>query len=209
MHLVIEQSRNNAKQLLEKKMVHRAKLIKKGREKQKIVAAIEDLKIDILITTIEGLQKREAAIVTLSLPEKFKGAELKVLVKRQIQLHTKIYKQKGVWVLLTANGKAKCAFRLLKELSDIILKYPVQVAVNSEELSHQMLHVLFDRPSLLASCWIKHRFEQDCSLIWYVGEIVSCKKQQVRVYYPETYEICQFALDEIKDDLYSGDLWIV
>ena len=77
-------------------MVHRTKLIKKGREKQKIVAAIEDLKTDILITTIEGLQKREAAIVTLSLPEKFKGAELKVLIKRQIQLHTKIYKQKGV-----------------------------------------------------------------------------------------------------------------
>ena len=96
MHLVIEQSRNNAKQLLEKKMVHRAKLIEKGREKQKIVAAIEDLKTDILITTIEGLQKREAAIVTLSLPEKFKGAELKVLIKRQIQLHTKIYKQKGI-----------------------------------------------------------------------------------------------------------------
>ena len=30
-HLVIEQSRNNAKQLLEKKMVHRAKLIEKGK----------------------------------------------------------------------------------------------------------------------------------------------------------------------------------
>ena len=77
-------------------MVHRAKLIEKGREKQKIVAAVEDVKTDILITTIEGLQKKEAAIVTLSLPEKFEGAELKVLVKRQIQLHTKVCKQKGV-----------------------------------------------------------------------------------------------------------------
>ena len=34
-YLVIEQSRNNAKQLLEKKMVYRAKLIEKGREKAK------------------------------------------------------------------------------------------------------------------------------------------------------------------------------
>ena len=34
-YLVMEQSRNNAKQLLEKKMVHRAKLIEKGREKAK------------------------------------------------------------------------------------------------------------------------------------------------------------------------------
>ena len=34
-HLVIEQSRNDAKQLLEKKMVHRAKLIEKGKEKAK------------------------------------------------------------------------------------------------------------------------------------------------------------------------------
>lgn len=84
-HLVTEQSRNDAKQLLEKKMVHRAKLIEKGREKaKKIAAAIEDLKTDVLITTVEGLQKREAAIVSLSLPEKLKEAELKALVKRQI-----------------------------------------------------------------------------------------------------------------------------
>ena len=83
------------------------------------------------------------------------------------------YKQKDVRVLLTANGKATCACRLLKELSDIILKYPVQVEVNSEEPSHQMLHILFDRPSLLASCRIKHRFEQDGSLVWYEGEILS------------------------------------
>ena len=34
-HLVIEQSRNDAKQLLEKEMVHRAKLIEKGKEKAK------------------------------------------------------------------------------------------------------------------------------------------------------------------------------
>ena len=64
-HLVIEQSRNNAKQLLEK-MVHRAKLIEKGKEKaEKIAAAIENLKTDILITTVDGLQKRETAIVSL------------------------------------------------------------------------------------------------------------------------------------------------
>ena len=76
-----------------------------------------------------------------------------------------------------------------------------------------MLHVLFDRPSLLASCRIKHRFEQDGSLVWYEGEIVSCRKQLVRVHYPETYEMCQFTFNdtfnEIKDDFYSGDLWIV
>jgi len=29
------------------------------------------------------------------------------------------------------------------------------------------------------------------------------------VHYPETNEMCQFTLDEIKDDFYSGDLWIV
>jgi len=34
-HLVIEQSRNDAKQLLEKKMIHRAKLIKKRNRKDK------------------------------------------------------------------------------------------------------------------------------------------------------------------------------
>ena len=35
-------------------MVHRAKLIEKGREKaKKIAPAIEDLKTDILITTVE------------------------------------------------------------------------------------------------------------------------------------------------------------
>ena len=73
------------------------------------------------------------AIVSLSLPEKLKEAKLKALVKRQIQLRTKVYKQKGVRVLLAVNGKAKCASRLLKELSDIILKYPAQVEVNSEE----------------------------------------------------------------------------
>ena len=183
--------------------------MKKEKKRQKNAAAIEDLKTDVLITTVEDLQKRETAIVSLSLPEKLKEAELKALVKRQIQLRTKVYKQKGIQVLLTDNRKAKCAPRLLKELSDIILKYPVQVEVNAEEPSHQMLHVLSDRPSLLTSCRIKHRFEQDGSLVWYEGEIISCRKQQVRVHYPETYEMCQFTLDEIKEDFYSGDLWIV
>jgi len=95
--------------------------------------------------------KREKLLLYLSLPEKLKEAELKALVKRQIQLRTKVYKQKGLRVLLTSNGKAKCASKLLKKLSDIILKCPVQVEVNFEEPSHQMLHILFDRPSLLAS----------------------------------------------------------
>ena len=47
-------------------MVHRAKLIEKGKEKaEKIAAAIENLKTDILITTVDGLQKTETAIVSL------------------------------------------------------------------------------------------------------------------------------------------------
>ena len=209
-HLVIEKSKNDAKQLFDKKIGHRAKLIEKGREKaKKIAAAIEDLRTDVLITTIEDLQKREAAIVSLSLPEKVQEAELKALVKRQIQLRIKVHKQKGIQLLLTVNGKAKCASMLLKELLDIILKYPIHVEVHSKEPCHQMLYVLFDRPSLLASCRIKHKFEVDGNLIWYDGEIVSCRKQQVKVHYPETHEICQFTLNEIQDDFYSGDLWIV
>ena len=167
------------------------------------------LKTDILITTVEDLQTREAAIVSLSLPETVKEAELKALVKRQIQLRMKVYKQKGVRVLLTDNGKEKSGSRLLKELSDIIIKHPLQIEVNSEQPFHQMLHVVFNRPSFLASCRIKHRFEEDGSLVWYEAKILSCRKQQVRVHYPDTDELCQFTLDEIKDDFYFGDLWIV
>ena len=55
-NLVIEQSRNDATKLFEKKMVQRAMLIGKGTEKaRKIEAAIEDLKTDIPITTVEDL----------------------------------------------------------------------------------------------------------------------------------------------------------
>ena len=138
------------------KMKMFSRLIEKGREKGKKVAApIDYLKTDILITTVEDLQKREAAIVSLSLPETVKEAELKVLVTRQIQLRMKVYKQKGVRVLLTDNGKGKSGSRL----------------------------------SLLASCRIKHRFEENGSLVWYEANMLSSRKQQVRVHYPDTDEL--------------------
>lgn len=44
-------------------------------------------------------------------------------------------------------------------------------------------------------------FNEDGFLAWYEGEMVSCRKQLVRVQDPETYEMCQFTLDKIKDDL--------
>jgi len=122
----------------------------------------------------------------------------------------KLYKQKGVRVLLSEKGKEKSSTRLLTELSDIIINHPLHIEVNSEKPFHQMLHVVFNRPSLLAKCRIKHRFEEeDGSLVWYGAEILSCWNQRVRVHYPDTDELCQFTLNEIKDDFYSGDLWFV
>lgn len=135
-----------------------------------------------------------------------KQAELKALVKRQLQLHTKVYQQKGIQISLTEKGKPKSAQELLNELSKVITKYPVQSESIAEKASHQMLHVFFDRPSLLAGCRIKHQFEEDSCLVWYEGVIVSCRKRCVSVHYPDANEDCQFTLDEIKDDFYFGDL---
>ena len=56
---------------------------------------------------------------------------------------------------------------------------------------------------------MKHRFNVDDTLEWYEGIIKSVKCNMLTIYYHKTDETCQFTLDEIKEDFYSEDLYIV
>ena len=96
---------------------------------------------------------------------------------------------------------------LFQELSQIIKKHPIE-ACKVETPLHQQLNVVFNAPSLLVGCRIRHQFEDENETpSWYQGQIVSYRKQHYQVSYPDTDEKCDFTLSELKDDFYSGDLW--
>ena len=80
---------------------------------------------DTLITSTDELDRRMASITGLSIPKVVQEAEFRRLIKRQVMLRTKVYKQKGVGIALTEKRKRKPVHRLVAELSDIILSRPV------------------------------------------------------------------------------------
>ena len=97
--------------------------------------------------------------------------------------------------------------KLLNELSHMIKKHPVDVIKQTKKPLHQQLYVVFEKPSLLNGCEIRHQFEDGETLTWYKGKIINYKNQHFQVYYLETDETCEFTISELKDDFYAGDLW--
>ena len=198
----------DTKLLTDKKMLQRAELPRQGeKKKEKTRAIIEDLRNTPLIVTVEEFELRKHTLFSLSLPLSLKEAELRVLIKRQVQLRNKVYLQ-SVVLNQSENGKMKPLERLCQGLASIIKNNPVKVQAHLEK-SHQELYVIFDKPSFLVGCRVKHRFEVGAELVWFDGEIVSYRKQEFSLLYPKTTETCLFFRDELKEDFYSGDLWFL
>ena len=208
--VIQEEAKQEASCILEKKLQKRTKALEKAKEKLIRHEHIKDLMSDTLITSTDELDRRMASITGLSIPKVVQEAEFRRLIKRQVMLHTKVYKQKGVGIALTEKGKPKPVLQLVAELSEIILSRPVRVHRRTVDPGlHQQLYTLFEKPSLLTGVKIKHRFEEDGSLTWYEGVITSYKRQQFTVHYKDTGENCFFTVSELKEDFLSGDLWIL
>ena len=207
--VVQKQTREEVQQLFKNKLEER-KIIEKGRKKeQRIHDKIEDLKSDCLISSVEKLNLRVENISSLSIPKALQDAEIKKMVQRQVQLRINVFQQKGIRVNMTEKGKERPLSTILKELAEIIIKRPVRVRrLEAEVTDHQQLYVIFNKPSLLIGVKVKHRFEEG-SLKWYYGVITSFRRGKLIVHYQETDETCQFSLEEIKEDFYSGDFYIL
>ena len=109
---------------------------------------------------------------------------------------------------MTERGKQRPLSMILRELKQIIVNKPVRVQ-QLQAGSHQQLYLIFNKPSLLNGVKFKHRFEEDGSLKWYEGHISSYRGGRLNLYYHETDENCQFLVEELKEDFYSGDFYIM
>ena len=209
-NVVQEQTKREQQDLFKKKLVERKKTLEKARKRELLLQdKIEDLKSEILITSEEELNLRVENISSLSIPPPLKDAEVKKMVQRQVQLRTTMFKQKGLRVNMTERGKPRPLSMILRELKEIIVTKPVRVRRLQEAGNHQQLYLIFSKPSLLSGVKFKHRFEEEGSLRWYKGHISSCRRGQLNLYYHETDENCQFSVEEIKEDFYSGDFFIL
>ena len=94
-------------------------------------------------------------------------------------------------------------------MKQVIVNNPIRVRVLPQAENHQQLYIIFNKPSLLSGVRFKHRFEEDSSLRWYEGHVTSYRAGQLYLYYHETEENCQFSLEELKEDFYSGDFYIL
>lgn len=82
-----DQKKQDAKLLVERKMHQRAELVKRGKKKkEKGEALVQDLRKTPLFATVKELELRKRTLLSLSLPLSLKESELRVLIKRQIQL---------------------------------------------------------------------------------------------------------------------------
>ena len=203
-----EELKKEEVKLMEKKRIQRAALVQQGEKKREMeLALVDSLKSTPLIVTVEEFDEQRQALFSLSIPSSLKEAELRVLIKRQVQLRNKVYNQ-SVTLKQSESGKLKPVNHLCEELNSIIKNNPVKLQAHPETL-HQELHVVFDKPSLLVGCKVKHRFEIEKKLVWYEGKIVMYRKQEFSILYPSTDETCIFSREEIKEDFYSGDFWFL
>jgi len=72
-----------------------------------------------------------------------------------------------VYLNQSVSGKAKHIDTLSKEFVTIINKHPVKVQAHLDEEVQQDLNVVFEKPSLLVACKLKHRFEIGPKLAWF------------------------------------------
>lgn len=93
-------------------MLQRAELVKQGEKKrEKAVAIIDDLRKSPLIATVKEFERRKRTLFSLSIPVSLKEAELRVLMKRQVQLRNKVYHQ-SVVLNQSESGELKPVDRL-------------------------------------------------------------------------------------------------
>ena len=195
--------------LLEQKIQNRIEAVEKAKlAQQKHVAVVTELESEQLISSPKELEQRINYIKALSLSRVLQENELKSVVKRQMKLRRFVYHQ-NTRISFTYNGKAKPVNELLTELSNVIASYPTLVRVRRKDSpSYQQLFTIFDKPSYLTRAKFKHQFEVDGDLQWFEGCIQKYVKNYFTLCY-DTNEQCVFSLDEIKEDFYNGDFWII
>ena len=146
-------------------------------------------------------------IKSLSIPASLQKAEIKSLVKK-IQIWVHIYHQSVN--IFSHHGNAKPNEELVQELSHIIMSNPIR-AVKRVVCNHQRLSLIFDKPSLLVGAKFKHRFNVDGTDKWFEGYVKCYRKSCFTFGYIDIndHELYRFSLDEIKEDFFNGDFWIL
>ena len=207
---VLHEFREDSKYVFERKLEQRSKAIESARakfkEKEKKIQAIQSHQ---LITSVAELDALVANITSLSIPKSLQDAELRELVKLQKLLRTLVFNQKGINLNMSAKGKPRPVSALLKELATVISTKPVRVRRKDQAQAYQQLHVVFKKPSLLKGVRIKHRFEEDGELKWYEGIFTRINKKAAMITYDGDKEEYHFSLEEIKEDFFSGDLFVL
>ena len=208
---VFKEKQQEKERCLNQKIKRRAEAIELAKQKHsKSDKVIEMLKLESVISSIKELKDHVEEIRSLSIPESIKIAEIKKLIKKQAQIRSYVYHQ-PVTIIFSHHGVVKSDAQLLQELSKIIKQHPINSKIQDDcalPSNHQQLSVLFDKPSLLVGVKLKHRFIVDGKEQWFKGHIKSYRKRKFSILYdPE--ELSDFTLDEIKDDYFNGDLWIL
>lgn len=205
---LFEKRKQEATTLLKQKINKRIAAIKQAQlNQQKVDAIIDTLKSEKVIISLDELKERVGYIKGLSIPTSLQDAEIKSLVKKQIQMRTHIHHQ-SVSIFFSHHGNAKSIQELLQELSYIITSNPIR-AMKKTVCDHQSLSIIFDKPSLLVGAKFKHRFNVAGTDEWFNGSVDNYRKNQFTFSYVGTDELSHFSLNEIKEDFFNGDFWIL
>ena len=206
--IIYQEKMQEKNALLQQKVELRNEAIDVAKRKaQEVDELIDQLKMELIITSIKELNTRVSSIRELSIPASLQSAEIKSLVKKQVQIRSLLYKQ-GVTIFFSHKGTTKSDDQLLQELSQIIKNNPIKRVGSITPPGHQSLSVLFDKPSWLRGAKVKHKFDVNGEEKWFMGHVKGYRQNEFAILY-DTEELCKFTTEEIKEDYYNGDFWIM
>ena len=194
--------------LLKQKITSRIEALEKGKLRyEKTFQLMQELKSEHLIASTDELSSLTSRINSLSLSPVLKENELRSLVKRQIKIRRCLYHQ-TIKLSMTQDGKQKSLNEILKDLGALIQANPISVRVRRAQPAHQELTEIFKKPSLLVGAKFKHRFDVDNELVWFTGHILKYLRSKYTLNY-ENGEQVIFTNNEIKEDFFNGDFYII
>ena len=175
----------------------KAKESKKAKER-------ELLQEEVLIQSVEVLDHTIRAIEKMSLSERVKTSEIQNLVKKQLQIRSKVLQQKDSKISFTTKGQPRPITELIQKLQALILSdsnssTPTQTYTFSLNFS--------ERPSILSKARIRHKLKEDGKEQWFEGVVQSSKEYKIG--YDGFDSLYSFSLADIAEDYGNGDLVIL
>ena len=206
-----QKQRHQAQQALEEAYLRqREAAVAKAKVKESKKAKEKELlQEEVMIQSVEVLEQTLREIQNLSLLERVKSSEIQKLVKKQLQIRSKVLQQKDSRISFTTKGRPR-------PITELIQKLKALISSDSSSTTPTQTHYTFtlnfnDQPSILSKVRIRHKLKEDGKEQWFDGQVQSFAigSKEYKICYDGFDSLYSFSLADIVEDYENGDLEIL